>query len=124
MGAFGIIIQAILGLLSFMALIVKRCLEEPKRPWIIWCLDTSKQAFSALLAHVMNMVLAMLLADDVSEADGCDWYFISLVVDVFIGVTLCWLILKAIETFAAYNGIEFLNTGVYVHEDYSSIDTT
>ena len=66
----------------------------------------------------------MAEADDVSEADGCDWYFISLVVDVFIGVTLCWLILKAIETFAAYNGIEFLNTGVYVHEDYSSIDTT
>lgn len=106
-----------------MALIVKRCLEEPKRPWIIWCLDTSKQAFSALLAHVMNMVLAMLLSDDVSEADGCDWYFISLFVDVFIGVAFCFIILKGIETFAAYNGIEFLNTGVYVHEDYSSIDT-
>ena len=71
----------------------------------------------------MNMGLAMLLSDDVSEADGCDWYFISLFVDVFIGVAFCFIIVKGIETFAAYNGIEFLNTGVYVHEDYSSIDT-
>jgi len=72
----------------------------------------------------MNLLLAMLLAGAVTEADGCDWYFISLFVDVFVGVFLCYVILKTIEVFAAKNGIEFLNTGVYVHEDYSSIDTT
>lgn len=101
MGAFGVVIQLVLGFLSFCALLVKRCLEDPQRPWIIWCLDTSKQAFSALLAHVMNMILAILLAGEVTEADGCDWYFISLAVDVFIGVFMCYLILKAIENFAA-----------------------
>jgi hypothetical protein len=108
-----------------MALIVKRFCEEPKRPWKVWCLDTSKQAFSALLAHTMNMILAMLLSDEgLSEADNCDWYFVSLLVDVCIGILFCYIILKTIEAFAAYKGIEVLNTGVYVHEDYSSINHT
>jgi hypothetical protein len=72
----------------------------------------------------MNMVLAILLAGDVSDSDGCDWYFISLSVDVLLGTFLCYVILKSIENLAARYGIEFLNTGVYVHEDYSSIETT
>jgi uncharacterized protein YqhQ len=38
---------------------------------------------------------------------------------VAIGTFLCFIILKMIEGFAALNGIDVLNTGVYVHEDYS-----
>jgi hypothetical protein len=51
LGDFGIVIQALLGILSFLALIVKRYFEHPKRPMIVWLLDTSKQAFSSVLAH-------------------------------------------------------------------------
>ena len=70
------------------------------------------------------MILAMLLSDDgMSEADNCDWYFISLAVDVFIGVLMCFILLKIIEGFAAYNGIDALNTGVYVREDYTSVES-
>ena len=72
----------------------------------------------------MNMILAMLLSDDgMSEADNCDWYFISLAVDVFVGVMLSFLLLKSIEAFAAYNGIDALNTGVYVREDYTNVES-
>lgn len=59
LGNFGVIIQIVLGGLTFSALLVKRCFEKPKRPALIWILDTSKQLFSALLAHVMNMMIAM-----------------------------------------------------------------
>jgi hypothetical protein len=51
LGHFGIVIQAMLGILSFLALVVKRYFEHPKRPMIVWLLDTSKQAFSSVLAH-------------------------------------------------------------------------
>lgn len=69
LGSFGIVIQALLGLLSFLALIVKRYLEHPKRPMIVWLLDTSKQAFSSVLAHCMNMALAVLLSH-ANESDN------------------------------------------------------
>ena len=51
LGIFGLIIQGVLGLLSFLALIIKRYFENPKRSWTVWGLDTSKQVFSAFLAH-------------------------------------------------------------------------
>ena len=100
------------------ALLVKRYMEHPKRPWNIWFLDTSKQVFSAGLVHWLNMLLSTLLSES-SVSDNCEWYFINFVTDVAIGTFLWFLILKTIEGFAALNGIDVLNTGVYVHEDYA-----
>ena len=37
-GDFGIMIQIILGGMSFMVLVLKRVLEQPKRSWKIWTL--------------------------------------------------------------------------------------
>ena len=55
----------------------------------------------------MNMVLAVLLSDEgETEADNCDWYFISLFTDVFIGVFICWMLLRMVEGFAVKYGIE------------------
>ena len=64
------------------------------------------------------MALSSLLSQD-SETDNCEWYFINFAVDVGVGTFLNFIILKSIEGFAALNGIDVLNTGVYVHEDYS-----
>ena len=85
LGAFGVFIQALLGLLSFSALIVKRYFEHPKRPTVVWILDTSKQAFSSILAHFMNMLLAIILSER-NASDNCEWYFINITVDVLLGV--------------------------------------
>ena len=120
LGPLGLIIQGILGVMSFSALIIKRYFEHPKRPWNIWLLDTSKQVFSAALVHCMNMMLSMLLSE-ASVADGWEWYFINFAWDVAIGTFVWFMIIKLIEGFAALNGIDVLNTGVYVHEDYSDI---
>ena len=128
LGIFGLIIQGVLGIMSFLALLVKRYFENPKRTWTVWGLDTSKQVFSALLAHWMNMALAILLSQEGGEAhdgnsefgssksDNWDWYFINIAVDVFLGVFLCYLILISIEKVASYYEIYSLNTGIYIQE--------
>ena len=118
LGPLGLIIQAILGVMSLSALLVKRYMETPKRPWSIWFLDTSKQVFSACLVHGLNMILSNLLSES-SVSDNWEWYFINFAIDVGVGTCCCFIILKLIEGFAALNGIDVLNTGVYVHEDYS-----
>ena len=121
LGIFGLIVQGILGLLSFLALLLKRYFENPKRTWTVWGLDTSKQVFSALLAHWMNMALAILLSQE-NESDNCDWYFINIAVDVFLGVFLWYLILIAIEKVASYYEIYSLNTGIYIQEAKVSVE--
>ncbi|CAI2377756.1 unnamed protein product [Moneuplotes crassus] len=118
LGPLGLIVQGILGVMSLSSLLIKRYMERPQRPWNIWFLDTSKQVFSAGLVHCLNMVLSTLLSES-SVTDNCEWYFINFAVDVGIGTILCFVIIKSIEAFAAVNGIDALNTGVYVHEDYS-----
>lgn len=119
LGTFGIFIQILLGLLSFSALLVKRCFENPKRPVVVWVLDTSKQAFSSVLAHLMNMALAILLSES-NDSDNCEWYFINITVDVILGVFLCYLILRYVEKFALKYRIASLNTGNYVSMDYEA----
>ena len=116
LGLVGLIIQGILGIMSFWALLIKRYFESPKRPWIVWLLDNSKQAFSVLLQHWMNMMLAVTLSQ-ANLADNCDWYFINFTVDVFLGVALWYLGVITIEKLGLYYQIEELNTGVYIKEN-------
>lgn len=121
LGVVGLIVQAALGLLSFAALLVKRYFEHPKRTWLIWVLDTSKQVFSAALSHCMNMLLAIMLSGG-SKADNCDWYFITTVSDVFIGIFLAFLILRGIEKLGGHYSIAALNTGVYIKSSAKVLD--
>lgn len=69
----------------------------------------------------MNMMLAVLLASG-NDSDDCEWYFTNLSIDVIFGVLLCWLMLKSVERFAAFYQIDVLNTGVYIHNDYSNME--
>ena len=38
MGGFGLLIQLLLAILCFTALVIKRFFEDSPRPWIIWLL--------------------------------------------------------------------------------------
>lgn len=113
LGNFGTVIQAVLGLVSFSVLLLKRYFEDPKRPLLIWLLDTSKQAFSWVLAHCMNMMLAILLSN-AGESDNWEWYFINISVDVFLGVFLCYLLLKGVENLANRYSFNMLHSGNYL----------
>jgi len=60
-GDFGIILQILLGILSFSSLFAKRAFEVPKRSYRIFLLDISKQGVSAGWNHMLNLFLAVYL---------------------------------------------------------------
>lgn len=96
-GLLGIMIQIGLGALSFSFLIIKRYRQHPKRPWKIWAFDTSKQIFSQLLAHFINLTISLALSYNQSNSDECLWYFITNIFDNTMGVLICILLLKLVE---------------------------
>lgn len=71
-----------------------RMFESPRRSMKVWSMDVSKQGFSALAAHMCNMVTAILAAGVVhsSRASECSWYFIVYSVDTSVGVSLTILL--------------------------------
>ena len=119
-GAFGFFVQFTLGILSFMVLIsiiywslVKRLKERPRRPWKIWFLvtinnkqDVSKQGFSSCVAHLINLILAVLLSEGASKADQCIWYFINISVDTIFGVLLCYIFMYIVEVIAKTHNLK------------------
>jgi len=58
---------------------------------------------SALLAHVANLFLAVLLQQLAKRGDGCTWYFVNMLMDVTLGLTLCYAIHQQIDNFAVRN---------------------
>lgn len=98
LGDLGILIQVALGLLSFSSLIsnfniVKRFLERNKRTWKVWFMDTSKQALSAGILHVLNLYLS----NSSKSGDHCVWYFLNYIIDTVVGMALCYLFLHLVE---------------------------
>ena len=76
----------------------------------------SKQCLSSLLAHFMNLFLAVLLQGLVKRGDGCTWYFVNLAMDVTIGLTLTYCLHQVIEHIATKHDIDGLKSGVYFQE--------
>ena len=102
-GWFGGIVQLSLGALCISSLIcnihaVKRYQETPRRPWAIFLLvspiqDISKQVFSALLAHSINLASSEMIG----TGNPCVWYFVNIMLDTTIGVLMSYLMLRTME---------------------------
>lgn len=61
----------------------------------------SKQALGNLLAHLENMLLAMILATvSGGDADECAWYLINYAVDSTMGMILDISLIKLLECWA------------------------
>lgn len=95
-GWFGVLVQLMLGVLSFSVLVYKRFKEKPKRPWRIWCLDTIKQAVSQLLAHFLNVAISLRLSVK-KDNNPCLWYFATIILDTTVGMLICIGILRLLE---------------------------
>ena len=52
------------------------------------------------MAHLINLILAVLLSEGTSKADQCIWYFINISVDTIFGVVLCYIFMYFVEIFA------------------------
>lgn len=103
---FTVLVQLWLGLVGVGGLLLKRHTEIPRRPLFIWCLDSAKVSIGCVLAHVMNLVIAKLLAAKDSGftttlKDECAWYAICSVVDTTLGLLVSVLLIYAINRFCA-----------------------
>ena len=89
-------------------------MEHPKRSYKIFLLDISKQGLSAGWMHVLNILLAVYLELKVNKGNGCQWYFINIVCENFISVTLALIIHSTVINFANKHDILILQSGVYL----------
>ena len=64
--------------------------------------------------HVLNVLLAVYLELKVNKGNGCQWYFINIVCENFISVSLAIMIHSTVINFANKHDILVLQSGVYL----------
>lgn len=93
------------------SLYVKRHYEKPKRPFKIWALDASKQGSGALVAHVFNIIMALILVGGANpNPDQCAWYLTNFVFDAFLGVFILWFFQTRLTQLAQARDWAYLKT--------------
>jgi STIMATE family len=127
------LIQAFLALAAMASLYIKRLREHPRRTLSTWFLDVSKQGFGAAYAHVLNMLIAGSIVNNVrgSNDDGsssssssssttttlqdeCAWYGMSYLLDTTLGLLLAVIGLQWLErTAKARHWTALEHSGVY-----------
>ncbi|XP_053321402.1 store-operated calcium entry regulator STIMATE-like [Spea bombifrons] len=110
MDRFGVLIQAVLAVVAFSTLMLKR-FKEPKdqrRPWRIWFYDTSKQAIGALFIHFTNVFLS-----DLTEEDPCSLYLMNFLLDATLGMLVIWISVKIVTTIVEQRQYTILIFGEY-----------
>jgi hypothetical protein len=76
---------------------VKRYIEPNRRTWKVWFMDASKQGISSGLLHTLNLTAAHILGGMSSETNACTLYFLNYLIDAFLGMAVCYMLLKALE---------------------------
>jgi STIMATE family len=125
---FTILIQAFLALAAMASLYIKRLREHPRRTLSTWFLDVSKQGFGAAYAHVLNMLIAGSIVNNVRDSsnedgssnttttlqDECAWYGMSYLLDTTLGLLLAVIGLQWLErTAKARHWTALEHSGVY-----------
>lgn len=118
-GSYATALQLLLGLVSMSALLYKRYVVEADRPRSadVWLMDVSKQGVQSVFLHFTNMFSSILFAQFQSRNDHnsspetssythdeCAFYFITFVLDTFLGIHLIWLVLRGIRGLAVTCG--------------------
>ena len=114
-GAFANFMQFSLGAICVLILIYKRQTEVPRRDWLIWFLDVTKQALGSFIGHFANVFASIIIANSIVNADECLWYCLTHVVGSTFGTAIKLFFLYALEKIVQkYQiGIEYLNFGEY-----------
>lgn len=119
--AFTSFVQAMLAAFALASLWIKRLQEKPKRKFLTWFLDVSKQAFGACYAHVLNMIISAIIAGAAQEGgnhtldDECAWYAINYVIDTTLGLVITIVFLDWLDRLSNhFNWVALKNSGVYI----------
>ena len=115
-------VQALLALFALASLYIKRHQEQPRRKFKTWFLDVSKQGIGAVYAHILNMVIAAIIASNVRGDfeldDQCAWYAINYTIDSTLGLVLSIMFLRLLDYVANKRGwVHLKDSGVYHGDD-------
>jgi len=116
--SFTSFVQILLAIMALASLYIKRQQEVPRRRFETWFLDVSKQGIGAVYAHVLNMAIAKILANNVrgdrTLDDECAWYAINYIIDTTLGLVLSILCLQLLDIIAECGHCPLLaSRGVY-----------
>lgn len=106
-GTLGIVIQITLMLVCCVALLYKRHIEKPKRSFLVFFLDLSKQGFAQVSVHFVNIVISTKTKHE------CSSYLFISTFDTFVGLGVNYVLLKAVSWLAEMYGISYLLSGNY-----------
>lgn len=115
-------VQFLLACMALASLWIKRMNEVPRRKFWTWFMDVSKQAFGACYAHVLNMIIAAVIAGnvrgEVALEDQCAWYAINYLIDTTLGLVLSIGFLRLLDYVANQRDwVSLKHTGVYVGKE-------
>lgn len=118
--AFTAWVQIFLAIFALGSLWFKRMREKPRRKFATWFMDISKQGIGAVYAHLLNMIVSAIIAENHSASgdnkldDQCAWYAINYLVDTTFGLVLALGFLFLLDKVANQKNWESLkNSGVY-----------
>lgn len=114
--AFTSFVQVLLAGIALGSLYIKRNNERPRRKFMTWWLDVSKQGIGAVYAHISNMYIAAIISEntrgDYELKDQCAWYSISFLVDTTVGLFFFIDTFGMVECPGAKEGL------AYTHEQW------
>ena len=116
---FTVFVQGLLCAIALASLWLKRQREVPRRKFATWFLDVSKQGIGAVYAHVLNMIIANIIVEnvrgDVVLQDECAWYATMYVMDTVVGLLLSIMFLRLLDRLAnERDWTRLKHSGVYV----------
>ena len=109
-GRLGIWVQIILFWVCSLALLFKRQKERPRRKFLIFTLDTSKQMIAQITVHFLNIFISHQVQHECSE-----YLFVS-TFDTIFGLIVNYVLLKIFNWFAELNDMTYLVAGNYFEE--------
>lgn len=115
-------VQIFLAALALGSLYLKRLNEFPRRKFMTWWLDVSKQGVGALYSHIANMLVSAIVAGykrgQYELKDQCAWYGINFLIDTTVGLFFSIIMLNYLTQQAQKRNWESLrNCGVYEGEN-------
>lgn len=117
-GWFAILLQVGIIVIAIGTLVLKRQFEKPRRSLVVWSFDASKQAASAIVGRIANLLLSIAIAASLPVgSDECLWYFINFMSDVLIGTFINFVLLalfdQYLDRYCPTKYVEYLRFGSY-----------
>mmetsp|Transcript_48915 Transcript_48915/g.105353 ORF Transcript_48915/g.105353 Transcript_48915/m.105353 type:complete len:395 (-) Transcript_48915:113-1297(-) len=94
LGPLGVAVQVAITAVCAAAMLAVWLAESPRRPFITWALDVSKQVVGAAYGKCYNILQAEIFARalqvNAAHKDQCVWYLMGIATDCLVTTFLCW----------------------------------